>query len=62
MKYEKWPSTHVRFSNIPDNKLWIHLAWPYECGVTGVGWNQSKKVDEPKVITAESAVELNSIL
>jgi len=25
MKYEKWPPW---FSNIPDDKLWINLAWP----------------------------------
>ena len=27
MKYEKWPPARMWFSNIPDDKLWINLAW-----------------------------------
>jgi len=28
MKYENWPPVRMWFSNIPDDNLWINLAWP----------------------------------
>ena len=28
MKFEKWSPARMWFSNIPDDKLWINLAWP----------------------------------